>query len=70
MVRGGTFGPWEVTEIRPHCIIKVVVCAMEGWCMVVGVSPFAVGVVGGKGGVVMMMVRGAGLGAQLIERGA
>ena len=41
--------------------------------MVVGVSPFAVGVVGGKGGVVMMMVRWMdGLGAHpaaQIERG-
>ena len=52
-----------MTEIRPHCVTKVVVCAMEGWCMVVGGSPFAVeefllevAVVGGKGGAMMMVL--------------
>ena len=25
VVRGGAFGPWGVTEIRPHGIIKMVV---------------------------------------------
>ena len=46
-----------MTKIRPLSIIKVVGWVMACWCLAVGVSPFVVGAVGGKGGVVMMMVR-------------
>ena len=59
-----------MTEIRLQPCIKMVVEELACWCMAVGGSPFVVEVVGGKGGVVMMMVGGAGLWAQLIEIGA
>ena len=62
------------TEIRHFCIEKVVVCAMEGWCMLVGGSPFAVekfllvvAVVGGKGGMMMLTMVGTTLWARAIE---
>ena len=40
----------------PLFATKLVVEELACWCMAVGVSPFVVEVVGGKGGVVMMMV--------------
>ena len=55
-----------MTEIRPYRVTKMVVGVLARWCKEVGVSPFAVDVfllvVGGKGGVVMMMLVGLACG--------